>query len=166
MMKKQGMFVSLAAVAILSACASTQSESGLGKATVKLVEPEVIIKQINFMPSVARDMTGNVPMHYQVRVANRSAETITLTRIEVRSIGQGAYTLSPQSHPFKQKIAPDGFEVVDFWAPAFIDDPTVYGANGPVTIRTVAHFDSAVGQFENITVQQVHDQPGSENQPN
>ncbi len=166
MMKKQGMFVSLAAAAILSACASSQSESGLGKATVKLVEPEVIITQLSVLPMIARDMTGNIPIHYQVRVANRSGEPITLTRIEVRSIGQGAYTLTSQTHPFKQKIAPSGYEIVDFWAPAFIDDPTVYGANGPVTIRTVAHFDSPVGQFENVTVQQVHDRPGSESQPN
>ncbi len=164
-MNKQGMFVSLAAAAILSACASSKSESGLGKAKVNLVEPEVIISQVNFVPQVARDITGNVPVHYQVKVANRSAEPITLTRIEVRSVGAGAYSLSPQTHPFKQKIAPDGFEVVDFWAPAVIEDPTVYGANGPVTLRTVAHFDSAVGQFENITIQQVHDQPGAENQP-
>jgi hypothetical protein len=49
--------------------------------------------------------------------------------------------------------------------PAFISEEfgaTVYGANGPVTLRSVAHFDSPVGQFDHITVQQVHEHPAEE----
>jgi len=150
-------FVALALTALLAGCTSSTSDSGLGRATANLVQPELTFQQVSIVPQVARHVTGNVPVHYRVRVANKSAEPITLTRIEVRSIGMGAYTLNPQSHPFKKMVAPDHFEVVDFWLPAVIDDPTVYGANGPVTLRAVAHFDSPVGQFDQVVIQQVHD---------
>jgi len=157
--------VALLLAAALAGCASSRSESGLGQAKVNLIEPEVTFTQTNLVPQVARGVTGGVPVHYEVRIANKSAEPITLTRIEVQSMGYGAYELSPQSRPFKQKIAPDHFEVVEFWAPATIEDPTLYGANGPVTLRAVAHFDSPVGQFQQVVVQQVHDHPAEESNP-
>jgi len=157
--------VALVLAAALAGCASSTSESGLGHARVNLIEPEVTFTQTNVVAEVARDITGNVPVRYQVRVANKSGEPITLTRIDVQSLGAGAYTLIPQSRPFKQKIAPDHFEVVEFWAPAYIGDPTVYGANGPVTLRAVAHFDSPVGQFQSIVVQQVHEHPVEDSKP-
>jgi hypothetical protein len=152
----------LAATALLSACASSQSDSGLGHAKVNVAEPEVIIKQVSYMPPVARDMTGGIPVKYRVRVANRSGESITLTRIDVQSLGYGAYTLNPQSHSFKAKIGPEQYQTVEFWMPAFISDPTLYGANGPVTLRAVLHYDSTVGQFDQVTVQQVHERPTDE----
>lgn len=155
-------FFAVALIVTMAGCASSKSESGLGNAKVKLIEPEIAFTQANYLPPVAKDMTGAIPVHYAVRVANKSGEPITLTRIDVQSLGAGAYTLASQSRPFKTKIAPDHFEIVDFWVPAYIGDVTVYGANGPVTLRAVAHFDSPVGQFDTITVQQVHERPAEE----
>jgi hypothetical protein len=160
-MHKQ-IFIALSLTAALAGCASSRSESGLGNAKVKLIEPEVTFTQTSLVPQVARDVTGNIPVHYQVRVANKSGEPITLTRIDVQSMGAGAYGLAPQSRPFKQKIDPDHFEVVEFWVPAFINDATIQGANGPVTLRAVAHFDSPVGQFQSIVIQQVHERATDE----
>ena len=156
-------FFAVALIVTMAGCASSKSESGLGNAKVKLIEPEIAFTQTNYLPPVAKDMAGAIPVHYAVRVANKSGEPITLTRIDVQSLGIGAYTLASQSRPFKTKIAPDHFEVVDFWVPAYIGDVTVYGANGPVTLRAVAHFDSPVGQFDSIVVQQVHERPAEEN---
>jgi hypothetical protein len=161
-------FLALVLAAAVAGCASSQSGSGLGHTKVNIIEPEVTFIQTSLVAQVARDMTGNIPVRYQVRVANKSGEPITLTRIDVQSVGEGAYSLRPQSHPFKKVIGPDQFELVDFWVPAFISDefgPTVYGANGPVTLRSVAHFDSPVGQFDHITVQQVHEHPAEESKP-
>ena len=163
-MKKQTI-VAMVLTAALAGCASSQSESGLGHAKVKLTEPELTFVQTSLVPQVARDITGNIPVHYRVRVANRSGEPITLTSIQVQSMGYGAYTLPPQSRPFKQKIAPDHFEEVEFWVPAIIEDASLYGANGPVTLRAVAHFDSPVGQFDQVVVQQVHEHPNDEDNP-
>jgi len=162
---KNQTIVAVVLTAALAGCASSQSESGLGHSKVKLTEPELTFVQTSVVPQVARNITGSLPVHYKVRVANRSGEPITLTSIQVQSMGYGAYVLSPQSRPFKQKIAPDHFEVVEFWVPAEIEDPSLYGANGPVTLRAIAHFDSPVGQFDQVVVQQVHDNPNEENNP-
>jgi hypothetical protein len=150
-------------IVAMAGCASSKSESGLGNAKVHLIEPEIAFVQTNYMPPVATQITGPIPVHYQVRVANKSGEPITLTRIDVQSLGAGAYALREQSRPFKTKIAPDHFELVELELRGFISDPTVYGANGPVTVRAVAHFDSPVGQFDSIIVQQVHEHPAEEN---
>ena len=151
-------FVALGLAAMLVGCASANSKA-------QLTEPEVTFTQTSVVAEVARHVTGNIPVHYQVRVANKSGEPITLTRIDVQSMGAGAYALVPQSTPFKQQIAPDHFEVVEFWVPAIIQDATVYGANGPVTLRAVAHFDSPVGQFQSVVVQQVHDTAVDDSKP-
>src|SRR5258705_1574915 len=137
---------SCAVLLIVSGCASTQSESGIGKAKVKVPEPEIKITQLSELPGAARYISGNMTVHYQVLVANHAKEPIVLTRLDLQTMGEGAYKLNPQSRPFNIKIAPDGLESAEFWAPAFIPDVTVYGANGPVTLRFIAQFDSPYGQ--------------------
>jgi hypothetical protein len=155
----QNRWILAAAIAALTltGCASGHSESGLGSATVPIVDPEIQITQMSEVPGAARYITGGLPIKYLVKVANHDKQPITLTRIDVQSVGMGAYTLSPTSRPFKMKVAPDGLMAAEFWVPAIIDDVTVYGANGPVTLRCVAQFDSPVGQFQRVFVQQVHD---------
>ena len=165
-MHKHTFVAALVFATALAGCASSRSDSGLGHTKVDIIEPELTFTQTSLVPQVARDITGNIPVHYQVRVANKSGEPITLTRLDVQSVGVGAYALRPQSRPFKQTIAPDHFEIVEFWMPAIIEDATVYGANGPVTLRAIAHFDSPVGQFDHVTIQQVHEHPTDENKPN
>ena len=49
----------------------------------------------------------------------------------------------------------NGEPPVEFWAPASIDDPTILGANGPVTIRLTLYYETAAGTFQSIVVQQV-----------
>ncbi|HEY3054136.1 MAG TPA: hypothetical protein VGK04_12190, partial [Thermoanaerobaculia bacterium] len=70
--------------------------------------------------------------------------------------GYGAYNVTQTSRPFKTLIQPDHTEAVQFWVPAYIDNASLVGANGPVTLRVVAQFDSPVGQFQQIVVQQVN----------
>lgn len=146
-------------------CASSHSDSGLGAAKVKIADPEVLIRQISTVPSAARHVEGGVPVRYVVRVENHAGDPITLKRIDAISIGEGAYRLPNVSRPFNKKIEPEHYETVDFWAPAFIDDATVVGANGPVTLRITTYFDSPVGQFQNVVVQQVHEDLGDANVP-
>ncbi len=145
-------------------CASSHSDSGMGAAKVKIADPEIIIRQLSTVPSAARHVSGGVPVHYAVRVENKAGEPITLKRIVAVSVGEGAYRVQA-SNPFDKKIEPEHYETVEFWAPAFVDDPTVIGANGPVTLRVTTYFDSPVGQFQNIVVQQVHEDLGDPNVP-
>ena len=159
MQKRIALSLSFAAL-LLGACASSKSDSGLGKAKVKLAEPEILLQQISTVPSAARHVEGGIPVKYRLRVANRAGEPITLKRDDVVSLGSGAYRLPTATRPFQSVIPPDHYEVVEFWAPAYVDDTTILGANGPVTLRLTAHFDSPVGQFDHIVVQQVHENMG------
>ena len=70
-------------------------------------------------------------------------------------MGYGAYTLPSFSRAYDQRIDAGASEVFDLWGSA-TTDPTITGANGPVTIRTVAQFDSSAGRFQTVVVQQVH----------
>jgi hypothetical protein len=153
-------------VLFASGCASSQSASGLGNTKVDIIKPELKIIQLNTVASAARYESGPMPVHFALRVVNRSAEPIILTRVQVQTVGQGAYTISEgagstASQAFKKEVKPDHFEVVDFWVPA-VAMSTINGANGPVTVRCIAHFDSPVGQFQEIVIQQVHDVVGGQ----
>ncbi|HEX7154705.1 MAG TPA: hypothetical protein VF618_24680 [Thermoanaerobaculia bacterium] len=141
---------------VIAGCASSRSESGLGAAKVNLIKPEMQLWQTSSVPVAARHTTGGLPIQYRLRISNRAAETITLKRVTIRSIGQGAYDVGPSSQPFSVKVEPDQFQEVSFWSPANIQSASLVGANGPVTVRVEAHFDSPVGQFQEIVIQQVN----------
>jgi hypothetical protein len=146
-----------ATILAVTGCGSTQSDSGLGNAKVAIAEPEIEIIQLSTVPEVARHETGGIPVKFQMRVENKANQAITLKRVDIQSVGSGAYDLGPASRPFQQVIPPDGSAVVEFFMPANVSDVTVSGANGPVTLRATARFDSAVGQFQHTWVQQVHE---------
>lgn len=141
---------------VVAGCAS----GGSGAATANLAKPEIQIVQTSTVPSAARYVDGNLPVQFRVRVTNKAGEPITLKRIALRSVGQGAYNVNGYSQAFNLTIEPDQFQEVEFFVPAFIDIVTMAGANGPVTLRGTYYFDSAVGKFEEILVQQVNDMPG------
>jgi hypothetical protein len=140
---------------LLAGCASTKSDSGLGAAKVDIPEPVVQIRQISEVPVAARHVEGGIPVQYSLAVQNRASEPITLKQVGVVSMGYGAYDVSG-NRPFKTVIQPGQTEVVQFWIPANVSNATLVGANGPVTLRVTANFDSPVGQFQNVTVQQVN----------
>ena len=143
--------------------ASTRSDSGLGNAKVDVIKPQIEIAQISSIPHAARHVTGGIPVHYSMRVANRSAEQITLKSVSLQSVGMGAYDIATTSRPFSTLIAPDQFETVKFWVPANISSTTIVGANGPVTLRATLYFDSPVGQVQEVVIQQVNAMPGRGN---
>jgi hypothetical protein len=141
-----------AAVLVLAACASSNNSGA--KAPVPL--PEVTIVQTGGVANAARNMTGPIPVKYAVRVANKASEPITLKRIALSTVGAGAYTLANASRPFNVSIAPDSHEDVEIQANAVVENSTILGANGPVTMRLILYFDSAKGQFQDIVVQEVN----------
>ena len=148
-------FAAVAVVLLLASCAATRSDSGLGNAKVAIARPDVAISQLSSVPAAAEHAGGGLPVHYRLRVANRAGEEITLKRISLQSIGAGAYTVQPTSQSVTARVAPDAFESVDFWVPAYVEYNTALGANGPVTLRLTLQFDSPVGQFQEIVVRQV-----------
>jgi hypothetical protein len=75
--------------------------------------------------------------------------------MQFESMGMGAYTIAPQTRPMNRSIAPDHFETVELWIPVQVED-TILGANGPVTLRGIAYFDSSVGKFSQVFIQQLN----------
>ena len=148
--------VSLAILLLLSACSTMKSDSGLGAAKVDVIKPDIRIQQLSSVPSAARHVEGGIPIQYALHVLNHSTEPITLKQVSVVSMGYGAYDVPQTSRPFKAVIEPEHTQVVDFWVPANVSTSSLVGANGPVTLRVVAVFDSPVGQFQQIVVQQVN----------
>ena len=137
-----------------AACASSR------RPTAPVTRPEIDIAQISAVAVAARNVTGPIPVRYAVRIANRASEPITLKRIQSQSIGAGAYTLQPNTTPFNVTSAPDKFQEVDFWTNAIVERTTISGANGPVTLRLVLHFETQDGAFEEIVVRQVNERTG------
>lgn len=157
-MKQSAMAV--AVLLVFSACASMQSDSGLGATKVDIPKPELLIRQLSSVPAAARQVEGGLPVQYSLEVLNHAAQPITLKQVSVVSMGYGAYDIPSTSRPFKTIIQPEQSQVVDFWVSANIERSSLVGANGPVTLRVTAYFDSPDGQFQQIVVQQVNANTG------
>ena len=74
-------------------CASAAPDSK----KAALDEPQILIRQLSNVAEAARHMTGNISVQYRVDVENRARFPITLKRIDVVTIGSGAYNLRPTS---------------------------------------------------------------------
>ena len=135
---------------LLAGCASSSSKPA-GP------EPEILIRQLSNIPEAARYITGRISVQYALSVRNSTPTAIQLQRIEVQSIGYGAYTLPLTTLPFDLVIDPGQSRTVSFWGAAVIDSTTIMGANGPVTLRTVADFKASGGPIRTTVVQQVHE---------
>ncbi len=108
------------------------------------------------MAPVVRNMSGALPVEYRIAVHNNANVPLTIKRVDISSIGVGAYSLEPIPKPFDAAVAPATTGAVEFWASGNIGDPTIIGANGPVTLRVVVLFDSPAGQFQKVITAQVH----------
>jgi hypothetical protein len=141
----------LASLAVLTfACASGGNDTD-----ANLTRPEVQIAQINGLPAAARHISGGVSINYAVRVRNRADQPITLKRVSVQSMNEGAYNVAPTSRPFDVKINAEQFQDVEFWVSAQTGRSLV-GANGPVTLRVTCEFDSPAGRFQEIVIRTVN----------
>jgi hypothetical protein len=154
--------VALSILLILTGCSSMQSESGKGATQVNIPRPELLIEQLSSVPVAARHVEGGLPVQYHLTVLNHAGEPITLKQVNIVSMGYGAYDVPSTSRPFKSVVQPDQTSGVDFWVPANIavGNASLVGANGPVTLRVTAYFDSPDGQFQQIVVQQVNANTG------
>jgi len=148
------MFMRKAVIAVLFLSLACASHRG---ANAPVTMPEVTLVQTGGVASAARNIAGPIPVRYAIRVVNKASEPITLMRIDMQSIGTGAYTLTSTSRPFKTAITPESYQDVEIATTAIVENPTILGANGPVTIRVILQFDSPLGKFQDVVVQQVND---------
>jgi len=139
------------AALFLAACGSIGAKA-------PVTEPEILVEQLSTVAPAAIRISGNISLQYRVTIHNVSDTPLTLTRVDLNSIGAGAYTLNATSRSFNLPIAPGATQSVEFWTSGTVD-PTILGADGPVTLRAVAGFDSAKGSFQSVVTQQVHATP-------
>jgi hypothetical protein len=139
----------MAVILSLAGCASSSSQPGH-------VDPEIQLVQLSNVADAARNVTGNIPVQYRLEIHNTTPAPLTLKRIDLVSLGEGAYNLQPVSQAYDKAIGAGESAALDLWSSANIQSATISGANGPVTIRAIVQFDSKDGRFQTVVVQQVH----------
>jgi hypothetical protein len=89
---------------------------------------------------------GLVNVRYSLSVANRTKDPITLTRIEIRTVSSGAYTIRPTSTPINADLAPGQEKTIplSLWAQARGGN---LAAQEPVTLRATAYMTGPKGAF-------------------
>ena len=137
---------------LLIGCASAAPRNP----TAPSIEPEIHISQLSSISEAARHISGGISVQFRVDIGNHANVPITIKRIEVISLGAGAYTLRPTSYPFDARLNAGETTALQFWVPANIDDPTIIGANGPVSVRLTLQYETPAGITQSIVVQQVH----------
>ncbi len=144
-----------------AACASappqpTPATAPTTSATKRGERPDIRIVQISNVPLAARYAEGGMSVRYNVRVDNNALDAITLRRVTVQSVTDGAYYVDPTSMPFNLAIAPAKHREVQFWAPAKAGI-SMLGANGPVTLRVTCEFETTTGRFTEVVTRQVNE---------
>src|SRR3954466_15835160 len=125
--------------------------------TAGLPDPDFALTQLSKVPEAAEHITGGFPVQYRLHILNRAPIPITLRSVNVSSVGMGAYDLPSTTRPFNIPLEPDKPAAVDFFVSAIVADPTIIGANGPVTLHGIVTFDSAVGQFQRTFMLQANE---------
>jgi len=145
----------LLSVLLLAACASSKKDAAI-------LKPEIDLVQLQAPVDVGY-ATGPTQIQFGARIANRSAEPITLRRIEIQSIGSGSYILRKEFFPFNEKIAPDQFTTVTFWAHGYgiATDRGRTPSAEPVNVCSILYFDSPVGSFHQIVTRYINQFPGA-----
>ncbi len=120
-----------------------------------LPKPAVRIDQTNRIAEIATHQSGAVGVEYRVVVANTTKQPITVRRVDLQSVGSGAYSLPLLTKPFALVIQPGQSSFVEMSGPAYILDPAVLIANGPVTLRLTLAYETTGGSNQLVLMQQV-----------
>ena len=89
---------------------------------------------------------GLVNVRFALSIANRTSAPVTLTRIEIRTVSSGAYTIRPTSTPLNIDVGPGQEKAIplSLWANARGGN---LAAQEPVTIRAAAYMTGPSGAF-------------------
>lgn len=130
------------ALFLVSSCGSSGMPSGIN-------EPDVALAQVE-MGETLLAMSGRVSIPYVIQIRNTSDIPIQLERVQLRSMGEGAYVINETITDLPQEqIAPGQVAQLGFHAWAVSNGGTMNSAT-PTTIRAVAHFASTAGAFRKV----------------
>ena len=113
---------------------------------VDIIQPDVEMFQL-VGPADQNFPSGLIEVQYALRITNRSSEPIKLTQVQINPVGAGGpYSVVRRTYRTPRDIAPNETVEVPFWARAFAEgDAYALDANAPVSVRAVAHFQTAAG---------------------
>lgn len=97
---------------------------------------------------------GPVNVQFDVLVTNVSNAPLTLRRIELRTVGSGAYTLRNDSTPLNLTIAPGQTASRTITAAGWARGGNL-SSEEPVTLRAIAYFDGPTGSFVRMVSQNI-----------
>ena len=138
----------LAAVLILSGCVSSADDDpNAPKVTVHLEQLDSGVNSFTF--------AGPVNLQFAVSVANTTKDLVTLSRLEVRTISSGAYSISPTSTNLNLPVSP-GQSVnttIAVWGYARGGN---LSSQEPVTLRGTAYFSGPSGAFVRLFTEYIN----------
>ena len=82
---------------------------------------------------------GPISVQYQVAITNPTSEPLTLTRLDLNTMGSGAYSLRANGTPMNLKVAPNATTayVISVWG---YSRGGYLASTEPVSIRGTAYF--------------------------
>ena len=130
--------VSALAVGFLLAACASSSQSGGPNVTVQLAQVNAVSNVFYFR--------GPINLQYQVAITNPTSQPLTLTRLDLQTIGPGAYSLRANGTPMNLKVAPNATSTytISVWG---FSQGGYLASTTPVTIRGTAYFQGASGSF-------------------
>ncbi len=117
---------------LLAGCGSSTLSSG--------PDVQLHLEQVAGPPDVYY-FAGPVNIQYRVSITNPTPDPMTLTRLDLQTLGPGAYSLRTAATPMNLKVPPNSSAsyLISVWGRANGGD---LHAGAPVTIRGTAYFQS------------------------
>ena len=121
---------------LLAACASSTPSSG--------PDVQIHLQQVSGPPDVFY-YAGPVNIQYRVSITNPTPEPLTLTRLDLQTIGPGAYSLRTEATPMNLKVPPNSSAsyLISVWGRA---RGGYLASTEPVTLHGTAFFRSDVSK--------------------
>jgi len=123
---------------LLAACASNGDDPNAPNVTLHLVPLESAPGALLY--------GGAVNLQYALSVTNTTNQPVTVERIEIQTIGSGAYNIRPTSTRVNMKLGPGESKVAQFslWGNSRGGQ---LASQEPVTVRAAAYMSSPSGPF-------------------
>jgi hypothetical protein len=137
------------AVILLASCASAPDDANAPNVSLHLAQEDSAPNAYLY--------GGAVNVRYSLSVANRTKDPITLTRIEIRTVSSGAYTIRPTSTPINIDLAPGQEKTIpiSLWANARGGN---LSAHESVTLRATAYMTGLSGPFVRLFTEYLSEQ--------
>jgi hypothetical protein len=134
---------------LLAGCASSQNDPNAPDVTVHLAQLETAPNAFTFGGAV------NVP--FAVTITNTTKDPVTFTRLQIQTIGSGAYTIRPTSTQMNVQLNPGESKTmaISLWGSARGGN---LASGEPVTIRGTAYLSGPQGAFLRLFTEYITEQ--------